>query len=495
MDRTITHNPGTSSAIPTLIGFQWRAYWRRLARGGKLTVGNQGLGLIVIGLILFRYVKMLRVAAIDIASGKTALLESMLAGIFIAWLVITNSREQRSVASSRWLHLPLSLKGLLVIRASSLLMPPTAWFVLAGSLAICYPLAHGQRPFMGIAAAFLFVLMSWLGGLTVGSLLSLAWGRRVLGAAVLPLMVGAGIYILNHEIAGPADLSALLPLTPMALVGRAALGQDPWTAILLLALFTAVALSAALWSLQKSLASASPRGAAKARFAQLHLPGRLGGLVAKDVRYFWRLLDAYLGLLAAATGCVYLVTADEPSLDIFLVFLTMVFLPVSPLAFNCFGLDTPSGLDRYTLLPLSGRSIVLSKNLAFLSVAGVQAFPLMILACSQLGFVAGAVGLAAFISLAAACLTWGNWMSLSHAMKLQFFRFSSSSVSIFDAMAGVIFSSSPGVIIIYLLHAQPQATWAIALVPVLFATLYFLSLLRAGKRFARKLETIARALA
>jgi hypothetical protein len=493
MDRAMRQD--ISAGVLTLVRFQWRAYWRRFARGGKSAVGNQGLTLIIVGIILFRYVQTLRLASSDLTRGKSALLESLLAGICVAWFVTTNSREQSSVATRRWLHLPLSLKQLFAVRAISLLTPPAAWLVLLGSLAICYPLAHAPRPVTGIVAALLFITMSGFVGLTVAHLLSMAFWRRVLGAVALVLLSGAVLYFVNHEPASLSDVSALLPLTPMALVARAALGQQSWAAIMLLVIFGVVTFGAALWSFGKSLESASPRSSEKAmKFAPLRIPGRLGGLVAKDVRYFWRLLDIYLGLLAAAAGCLYLVTAATPTLDIFLIFLTLIFVPCAPLAFNCFGLDTASGLDRYTLLPLTGQAIMLSKNLTFLSVVGVQASPLILLAGWQVGAFAGVLGLVAFTSLAGACLTWGNWMSLSHPLKMQFFRFSSSSASVFDALAGVIFSTSPGVLIIYLLHSRYYSVLTLALVWLLFGCLYFFSLVQFGGRFDRKRETIARVL-
>ncbi len=385
MDRAaMKYSPTSSAGVPTLIRFQWRAFWRGFARGGKLTVGNQGMTLIIVGVVLYRYVIALRHASIDLTRGKSALLESLLAGICVGWLVISNGREQDSVASRRWLHLPLSSKDLFIIRAASQLIPPSAWFILAGSLAICYPLAYAPRPLMGITAALLFISMSAFVGLTLAHLLSMAFWRRVLVGAGLAILSGAVIYFLNNENASLSDFSALLPMTPMALVARAALGPESWPAIALLAIFSVVTFAAALSSFRQSLESASPRSSEKARkLARLHIPGRLGGLVAKDIRYFWRLLDIYLGLLAAGTGCLYLVTAAMPGLDIFLTFLTLIFLPISPMSFNSFGLDTGSGLDRYTLMPLTGQRIILSKNLAFLSVVGVQACPLLLLACWQ----------------------------------------------------------------------------------------------------------------
>ncbi|MCU1264019.1 MAG: hypothetical protein JWM21_337 [Acidobacteria bacterium] len=486
----------SKSVVPILLRFQWRAYWRRFARGRKLAVGNQGLSLIIIGIVAFKYVQALNHATVDLMRGRTSLLQSLLAGIWVAWLITTNSsREQRSIAAREWLHLPLSLREFFVLRAISLLIPPNAWLVLLGSLAICYPLAYAPHPLLGIVAAGLFISLSWFVGLAVAHLLSIAIWRRVLVAAALLLTIGMVFYLQDQGRAGMLEFSALMPLLPMGLVARTALGQQSWAAILLLAMLTLLSFGAALWSYRQSLESASPRSpAAGNHAARLRIPGRLGGMLVKDMRYFWRLLDTYLGLLASAAGCFYLVTAPAPALDIFLVFLTLIFIPIAPLAFNCFGLDTESGLDRYALFPLAGRTIMLSKNLAFLCVVLVQAGPLILLASWQVGAFAAVLGLVTFTSLACASLIWGNWMSLSHPMKLHFFRFSSSSASIFDAMAGVMFLSSPGILIIYLLHSRYSSALNLALICTMFGGLYFFSLVRSGRRFDQKRESIARAL-
>jgi hypothetical protein len=493
MDRAIRQQ--RSAGVLTLLRFQWRAFWRGFARGGKSTVGNQGLTLIIVVIVLLRYALMLRNAGTALARGKTGLLESLLVGIAFAWLVTTNGREQSSVATRRWLHLPLSLKELFAIRAVSLLIPPMAWLILLGSLAICYPLAHAPHPLMGMVAALLFITMSGFVGLTTAHLLSMSFWRKVLGAGALILLSGAVLYFLDNQ---PSSFLALLPLTriaPTALVARAALGHQTGPAIVLLAIFNVMTFGAALWSFRKSLESARANTSEKTKhLAGLRIPGRLGGLIAKDTRYFWRLLDTYLGVLATAAGCLYLVTADSPALNIFLIFLTLIFVPLAPLAFNCFGLDTASGLDRYALFPLTGQAIMRSKNLAFLTVASLQASSLILLAFSQVGVFAGVVGLVAFTSLASASLTWGNWMSLSHPLKMQFFRFSSASASVFDALAGVVFSTSPGVLIIYLLHSEYYSVLNLALVWLSFACMYFFSLVRFGRRFEWKRETLARVL-
>jgi hypothetical protein len=82
-------------------------------------------------------------------------------------------------------------------------------------------------------------------------------------------------------------------------------------------------------------------------------------------------------------------------------------------------------------------------------------------------------------------------MSVNHPVKMNFFRFSSSTSSLLDGVAGVMFSTSPAVLMVFLLHSAPLY---ILLTPLTFGVLYAFTLILAGKRFTRNGENIARAL-
>jgi hypothetical protein len=478
--------------IITFAGWQWRAYWRRFARGGKASAGNQGIALIITGLISIKYVQTLRVAAVEISRGRTAVLEALLTAIFVVWLLAFVSREQRGDGWRRALCLPLSLKELFAIRIASLLTPPYPWMVLAGSIALCYPISRAPRPFLGIAAALGFNTVAFLLGVTVSHLLSIPRWRRLLGAVSFILAAAVSVYVLQQP--QPTRLLSVSTLPPVNLVARVATTADLSVALVGVAILSALivfSLIASVFSFRATLQEDSAGATRKLSFG-FSFPGRLSGLVAKDLKHFRRLLDVYLGPLAAVAGCLYLVTVEVASLEISIVFLTMIFLPNSPLAFNCFGLDNLSGLYRYRLLPLNGNAIILSKNFAYVGFVSIQVSPVLLLAGWRLGTAAGLIALTAALSLALAYLAWGNWMSVSHPVKMHFYRFSSSSSSIFDAMAGIAFSSSPGIAMIYLLHNSARLA---VLVPIAYGIVYAFSLWLAGRRFPRKLDRIERALA
>jgi len=122
--------------IKTILHCQGRAYWRRVTRPGSLTVGNQGILLIVSMLFFMKYVRALSFAGNEIAKGNPGSLERLLFAITLAWLFPLLSSTRSTVAIRTVRHLPLSLTDLFFIKAGSLFLPPFSWMVVAGSLAI-----------------------------------------------------------------------------------------------------------------------------------------------------------------------------------------------------------------------------------------------------------------------------------------------------------------------------------------------------------------------
>jgi hypothetical protein len=206
------------------------------------------------------------------------------------------------------------------------------------------------------------------------------------------------------------------------------------------------------------------------------------------------LLDPYFGLLASLLCSVYLLSAKEPSVSVVCVFIIIVFMPSAPLAFNSFGLDTRFVLDRYALMPARGATILRGKNLAMLVIISLQVLPIILLAYWRLGLSAGVLGIVETISLAAAYLAWGNWMSIALPAKMHFFRFAPSG-SLPELFAGVIFSSSPGVVVVYFLQTSTgHAIAATLFMFLVFGTIFLFVTRQAGKRFDKQREKIVRAI-
>ena len=203
---------------------------------------------------------------------------------------------------------------------------------------------------------------------------------------------------------------------PTLLVADAALGRHTVLAIGVLIILLLLASCLAVWSFRLSLRTTTNSVSRKRLLPALRIPGRLGGLVAKDFRYFRRLLDSYFGVLACILCGIHLLFAEAPSADVVRIVILLAFFANSSLAFNLFGLDNRNGLERYTLMPLKGSATLLSKNLAFVLLVGAQLCPVLLLAGWRLGLAVTGGVIVEAVALAASYLAWGNWMSVRHPM-------------------------------------------------------------------------------
>jgi hypothetical protein len=200
----------------------------------------------------------------------------------------------------------------------------------------------------------------------------------------------------------PPDRLALWPLTLRQRVGLRAgsLALTPmfWIALpflfyaggfsialLLIAAAMVIQLAIVLWN---HAMTGKPRWRAVWRVPRL--PGRLGGLVQKDVRQMLSVLDTYAALLLAAPAIFYR-WFGHPDADASMIMALVVVIALSTYAQNLFGLDFPFGIARYRLLPLRGSEILLSKDIAFLAAVLALTAPLAPFA----GFAAGLTALAA----------------------------------------------------------------------------------------------------
>lgn len=120
------------------------------------------------------------------------------------------------------------------------------------------------------------------------------------------------------------------------------------------------------------------------------LPGRMGGLIRKNLREMATVLDAYAALALALAGCVYRWAAAAPSSDALFGITMLVVLALSSYAQQLFALDARQLRNRYRLLPLRGWQILAAKDIAFLLVL----LPLVLALAPQAGMAAGCVALA-----------------------------------------------------------------------------------------------------
>ena len=105
-------------------------------------------------------------------------------------------------------------------------------------------------------------------------------------------------------------------------------------------------------------------------------PGRLGGLVRKDLRQTLSLLDPYAALLLSLAGGAYRIFGAHPDPAAFTIMGLLVALAMSTCTQSLFGLDGDGGVTRYRLMPMRGWEILVAKDVAFLAILCVLLLPL-----------------------------------------------------------------------------------------------------------------------
>ncbi len=233
---------------------------------------------------------------------------------------------------------------------------------------------------------FLFVALMAYGALNSG----------VAPKSAYPLFLLVGFLMLfplsSDPLAKiPVARLGLWPLSPRQRLGlrAASLGLSPvtWIAILILARTArpAVALGfcAAAAGIQLAMVLGS-RAARRDRHWNLlryipQFPGKLGGMVHKDMRQMLSLLDTYAALALSAGGGLYRLLGAAREREAFAILSLLVALTMSTYAQSLFGLEVGAegaGLTRYRLLPLAGWEILAAKDMGFLSILLVMLLPL-----------------------------------------------------------------------------------------------------------------------
>ncbi len=367
--------------------------------------------LLAVGVFLYRYLQTLPGAAAEVASGGTRRLETLLAGVMLAWLfpLLGEARFRISARGPR--RFPLTPGQLFGVKVASSLMRPYVRVPAAGSLAVTYALAAARNPKSGAAALVLFITASFFVGHALSRALSVASLR-------LPLYVATGVGLLAFGLRLATGASregawSGFSLNPARLVVEAATAAEPWRALAATGLVCAAAAGLAFRSFRHGL-RAEPRPNTKRFRLGLagRLPGRFGGLVDKDLRYFTRLLDFYFGLLVAVWAAFYAGFVGDASPHAARAALMGVLLFNLSAAFNYFGFETAAGFDRYGLLPLSGRDVIVSKNLSFVLLVSAQLCPVLLLASWRFGPAEGLLTAVEVALLVCAYLAWGNVSSL-----------------------------------------------------------------------------------
>jgi hypothetical protein len=481
------------AGVALLLKYQWRAYWRRFSRGGGQALSQVLLSLLLGWLIFIKLPPQLWQAANELASGKTERIEGILLMFGFGWLFLLHDDLNISITAKNLVRFPLSVNTLLAIRVLSIFISPVVMMIVIGSLISFFPLLKSRSPVMGMAAAILFHSLAAIVWLCLSHLTGIAAWRRGLLAAATITIIPLGASLLASETQAKHWLLSMIHLTPARLATSVAAAtnlQSALTPMLLLLVFTATASFLLLWSFRQSLSAQQTNRSSWIRRANLiRLPGRLGGLVGKEQRYFPTMFYTWIGLLIALACSLALFRNAIPPI-VFQTAILVIFVMDFDLMTNFFGLDRAWELNRYLIFPLSGKEIAFSKNLGIVVIVAAQLAPMLPLACWRFGWVEAGLGLLEATALLLAYLAWGNLRSVNNPYKIDSIQFSSRENLVY-AFAGLTLGSLPGIAIIYLIQFNSNNLISkIVLIVLLAAAFYFASLRYAGRKIERSWQTI-----
>jgi hypothetical protein len=443
-----------------------------MGHGGFLSVANL---LLVIALALTTvpgYVRSCLRAASEMGPPASPLglqlTERTLVQLLLIWLVMPLvAREMqasnRGVAPLRLVRFPFSLLELHAASIGGALVNPLLLLLFLASFFVLVPLSAGPRPLPGALAGVLFVMLALRGA-----------------------QAFAGLF---------------RPWTPPSLAVRAAAGGESWVGAGGLALWCLVTLGLSLRCLASLLKEPSVGTARRGgRRRPLHrirgLPPPLGVTTRKELRYLSRSVDAVLGYGLGALGAVYLLISGTTTPAALVIVPVLIVLGEAAIPLNAFGLDG-RGFDRYRLLPLSAREVLLSKNLAFLLLLLLQLSPLILVGALRFGPLLGAATLFGSLSYALASILIGNVVSSRSPVPREFLG-----MDALDQSGGLLPVISVmmiwGIPLGLALAAAPAGPTRIAAAQLallfLLVAVYFVALPRAARRCDANADEMSEAL-
>ncbi len=467
-----------------LLQYKMLAYWRRaFSVRGKYDAGAGFLLLIILG-FAYRYVSILNGAAKSLADGGTENLNLLLAIVFLSWILPVLESQSISAETGKFLHLPLTKTQFAFVNLAAVFLLPTSVISLIISLAAAYAFAFSVNVAGGVAALFIFVLFSAFANIAFINSLKTKLFRIVI---FLSSIIFAFLFF-NGKLNFVLE-SRFLPV--QTLVQNTFLENSSGNIGLLAACFLTTFLLAFFSARQTISATVqSNRKLNSQLLSRIKLPVKFGELIKKDFIYSWKILDCWLSLLASIFYTILLTAADF-SFESFSVAISIIVMMSGSLAFNVFGLENASGIERLSLFPIKPEDLIRAKNKAFALVVFSQTFFLFPLVFFKFGAILWIVSIFKTVSIILLYTAWGNNLSIKFPFQMQFYQLSFGG-SIAAMTYGI---SAIGLLIIapeFLTAGRTAIKFLVSILLVIFSWLiYRFSLRRNSQKLSENWSNIA----
>ncbi len=442
----------------------WRSHWRDVGKRGIWKSANMAAVTVSALFCLPGFLILAVFAGVSLREGALErgllMAELGLTGVMTCWLIlplVSSSVSGRGpgLELARLFQFPLSILQLFQVGVLATMIQPVYWVLAGISIFALVPLFFAPLPVPGLLAGGVFLVgaavLSWALGLVMSAVLSSRRGKEVglgvlaFGGAAIWLFFVLGdfleeegsftfeifdrFYLLCNAEGTEGLLVSLRDWLPAAWVTGVADGSAPFWYLLALGALLAGGLGAAVLSLRR-IVSQPPEsmGGTGSRTRAIGpvpgLPVALGAAVTKELRYVSRTLDALMGWVSGAVAATWIILRPDHAPFVIAGVMPAVLFNQMVMPMNNFGLDR-AAVDRYRLLPLSDRQVILSKNLAYLLLVLTEVAAPVLVSLVRVGPAHTLGCLCGCLAVCFLTMSWGNFISIKSPAPREFFNFDS----------------------------------------------------------------------
>jgi hypothetical protein len=154
-------------------------------------------------------------------------------------------------------------------------------------------------------------------------------------------------------------------------------------------------------------------------------PTKYGCLIKKEIKDRFHLLDLYVVMVLSIYYGSYLIAEKNISRFSFYFYVSLTLALVFNSFFNIFGSETVNGIERYKLLPIKGKELLLLKNGIIFTIYTISVFPNMVLYSIRCGGKHLLFGILGYLLQMFLYFMFGNRISIKYPRRNSEFKMSS----------------------------------------------------------------------
>lgn len=425
----------------------WRSFRKRELRSNETLVI-----VILVCLVIFRLSSFVSTAAKSLEHGDFAPAETLLVAmllVWVCWWVYSKGPE----IPRYFMYMPLSKRDLFVLQITARMVSPATWGFIGLSAVLFRGLAPTANQAGFIPAFVSYLSWCFFSGLALATFRDDLSSRRGAGFVLLILMalliIALGIVWFHSQWAPQKCFRAWIMAGHAWMASGAFLGAAAGLAVLSFYGSRTAPKINPIWP-----------GCSPLFVSSDFLLGPLPELLMKDLRLISRHLEPWIALFISLQGTVYLLTDQQPH-PLALAGGTLLVLSIAgPLTLNSFGLETRCAINRYRILPISGLTILHSKNNAFFILTLLLLAPMIMGGVFRIGMLPALSVLFSAGMMALLFAITGNEIAIRFPRRCRPYRFAAFGLEpgILRGVATYVFCCSPGITL--LLTARNH--WAVA---------------------------------